>query len=46
VLRDPTVLLPTHQVTPQTSTQFRVMNVHNGDNHELVQQIDEVIFAQ
>jgi hypothetical protein len=31
-------------MTPQTSTQPQVMNVHNGDNHELVQQFDEVVF--
>jgi hypothetical protein len=22
------------------------VNVHNGDNHELVQQIDEIIYIQ
>jgi hypothetical protein len=33
-------------MTPQTSTQPRVVSVHNGDNHELVQQFHEVVFAQ
>jgi hypothetical protein len=42
VQRDPTVLYTTHQ-TPQTSTQLRVMNVHNGGNHEPIQPFDEVV---
>jgi hypothetical protein len=33
-------------MTPQTSTQPRIVSVHNGDNHEYVQQFDEVVFAQ
>ncbi len=37
------MLLTIHQVTPQTLTQLQVVNVHNGDNHELVQQTNEVI---
>jgi hypothetical protein len=36
----------THQETPQTIAQPRVMNVYNDDNHELVQPFDEVVFVQ
>ncbi len=42
VQKDPVVLSTSHQ-TPQTSTQLKVMNVHNGDNHEPIQLFDEVI---
>jgi hypothetical protein len=31
--RDPTIPLNNHQMTPQTSTQQRAMNIHNGDNN-------------
>jgi hypothetical protein len=37
VQRDLTTFSTTHQETPRTTTQPRVVNVHNGDNHELVQ---------
>ncbi len=33
----------THQETPQTISQPRVVNVHNDDNHEHVQPFDEVV---
>jgi hypothetical protein len=44
--RDPIVFSTTHQETPRTITQPRVVNVHNDANHELVQSFDEVVFAQ
>jgi hypothetical protein len=34
VQRDLVALSTTHQKTPQTITQPRVMNVYNDDNHE------------
>jgi len=40
------VLSSTHQMTPQTSTQPQVVNVHNGGNHEHVQQFDEIVSTQ
>ncbi len=43
VQKDLVVLSTTHQETPRTTTQPRVMNIYNGDNHELVQSFDEVI---
>jgi hypothetical protein len=45
VQKDPTMLSTTHQ-TPQTSTQLKVVNVHNGDNHEPIQRINEFFFIQ
>jgi len=36
----------THQETPQTISQPRVVNVHNDDNHEHFQPFDEVVFVQ
>ncbi len=33
-------------MTPQTSTQPQVVNVHNGGNHEHVQQFDEIVSTQ
>ncbi len=42
VQRDPVALSTTHQKTPRTITQPKVMNVHNDDNHEQVQSFDEV----
>ncbi len=36
VQRDLIVLLTIHKKTPQIITQLRVANVHNDDNHELV----------
>jgi hypothetical protein len=44
--RDPTIPLNSHQMTPQTSTQQRAMNIHNGGNNEHVQQFDEVVLGQ
>jgi hypothetical protein len=44
--RDPIVFSTTHQETPRTITQPRVVNVHNDANHELVQSFDEVVFVQ
>jgi hypothetical protein len=35
-----------HQETPRTITQPKVVNVHNGDNHEPFQPFDEVIYVQ
>jgi hypothetical protein len=46
VLRDPITFATTHKKTPQTITQPRVVNVHNGDNHELVQPFDEVVYVR
>jgi len=40
------VLSTIHQETPQTITQPKVVNVHNGDNHEPIQTFDEVIYVQ
>jgi hypothetical protein len=45
VKKDPVMFFTIHQ-TPQTSTQSRVVSVHNGDNHELVQLFDKIIFVQ
>jgi hypothetical protein len=45
VQRNPVVFSTTHQ-TPQTSTQLKVVNVHNGDNHELIQPFDEVVYVR
>jgi len=36
----------THKKTPWTITQLRVVNVHNDDNHELIQSFDEVVSIQ
>ncbi len=36
----------THQKTPQTITQLKVVNVHNDVSHELIQSFNEVIFVQ
>jgi hypothetical protein len=44
--RNPIALLTTHQETPWTITQLRVVSVHNDDNHELIQLFDEVISIQ
>ncbi len=44
--RNPTSLLTIHQETPRTTTQPRVVNIHNGDNHEPIQPFDEVVFVQ
>jgi len=46
VERDPITISTTHQKTPQTITQSKVVSVHNDDNHEHVQPLDEVIFVQ
>jgi hypothetical protein len=46
VPRDPTIPLNSHQMTPQTSTQQRAMNIHNGGKNECVQQFDEVVSAR
>ncbi len=46
VQRNPTSLLTIHQETPRTTTQPRVVNIHNGDNHEPIQPFDEVVFVQ
>jgi hypothetical protein len=46
VERDLVVVPTTHQKTPQTITQSEVVNVHNDDNHEHVQPLDEVISVQ
>jgi len=45
VQRDPIMFFTIHQ-TPQTSTQLRVMNVHNDGNHEPIQPFDEVVSIQ
>jgi hypothetical protein len=45
VKTDPTTLSTIHQETPRTTTQPRVVNVHNGDNHEPIQPFDEVIYT-
>ncbi len=42
VLRDPSMFCTIHQ-TPQTSTQSKVVSVHNGDNHEPIQPFDEIV---
>jgi hypothetical protein len=42
VQRDPIVLYTTHQ-TPQTSTQSKVVNVHNVGNHEPIEPFDKVV---
>jgi len=43
VLKDPTMLLTTHQVRPQTSNPTTGSeHVHNDDNHEPI-QLDEVV---
>jgi len=44
--KDLVALSTTHQETPRTITQPRVLNVHNDDTHEHVQLFDEVIFVQ
>jgi len=44
--KDPIAFSTTHQETPQTITQPRVVNVHNDDNHEHVQLFNEVVFVQ
>jgi hypothetical protein len=44
VQKYPIVLSTTHQ-TPQTSTQLKVMNAHNGDNHEPIHSFDEVVYV-
>ncbi len=36
----------THQMTPQILSQQWVMNIHNGGNNKLVQNIDEVVSTQ
>jgi len=46
VYRDLVALSTTHQETPRTITQPRVVSVHNDDNHEIVEPFDEVIFVQ
>jgi hypothetical protein len=43
VQKDPTVLSTIHQVTPQTITQTQAVNVHDDDNHELIQPCDEIV---
>jgi hypothetical protein len=43
--KDPTVFSTIHQ-TPQTSTQPKVVNVPNGDNHEPIQLFDKIVFVQ
>jgi hypothetical protein len=43
VQRDPIALSTTHQETPRIRTQLKVVNVHNGDNHEPIQLFDEVV---
>ncbi len=40
-----TALSTTHQEIPQIITQSNVVNVHNDDNHELVQPFDAVIYV-
>jgi hypothetical protein len=45
VQRDPVTLSTIHQTT-QTSTQPKVVNVHNGENHGPIQPFDEVVFTQ
>ncbi len=44
--RNPIVFSTTHQKTPQTITQSKVVNVHNDDNHEPIQSFDEVVSVQ
>jgi hypothetical protein len=44
--RNPTMLSTIHKKTAQTTTQPKVVNVHNGENHELVQSFHEVVFIQ
>jgi hypothetical protein len=44
--RNPIALSTTHQETPQTITQLRVVSVDNDDNHEHVQLFDEFVFVQ
>jgi hypothetical protein len=39
-------LSTTHQETPRTITQPKVVSVHNDENHELVQLFDEVVSVQ
>ncbi len=36
IQKDLATFSTTHQKTPQTTTQPRVMNFYNGDNHKLV----------
>jgi hypothetical protein len=43
VQRDPITLSTTHQETPRTITQPRVVNVHNDDFHEPIRLFDEVV---
>jgi hypothetical protein len=38
-------MLSTIHQTPQTSTESRVVNVHNGDNHKPIQLFDEIVFV-
>jgi hypothetical protein len=39
------MLSTTHQI-PQTSTQSKVVNVHNGNNHEPIKLFDEIVFVR
>jgi hypothetical protein len=44
--KDLIVLSTTHQQTPRTITQSKVVNVLNDNNHELVQLLSEVASIQ
>jgi hypothetical protein len=46
VQRDLVTLSTTHQKTPWTITQPKVVSVHNDDNHEPIQSFNEVVFVR
>jgi hypothetical protein len=46
VVQKDAIVLSTIHETPRTSTQLKVMNARNGDNHEPIHSFDEVVYVR